>query len=977
MKNLYIPSIDAKDLYLANNFRNPVPDGYSLLREDGSVYMKKFVNSFDYCLDMMELQNAAKKIYKTKKSPSMKESSFIKESPSMKESSFIKDSLSLKDSFSFIYKNKEYCSKIINVTFQYAVKEFNRMIKDIYVRNGYHFKDFDCKDGFAVVTENGKQQLAVIDLGKKYAQPIPSELLPPYFSCEYEKETMMYTYKLAKPIKTVKTAKELREWCYTYGFTCNGIHYCRLKRSSGSARVGKCLFIDARLYSAIHAAEQCGLNVQTGDALDLAAYEAYIALSTSSLIDTIAIKPENILVINDWNSTFYDDAVCTGLGEDGWLQTEEKKMKISNSIWDGQSLIDISLMGPYAAKGMLLLRNKFFKSCCFNTNIQAFFQDNNITALSQIQGETIAKDIKDIKLITTPSSIKFYKFGNLKTWLKNIYPFFGIVKYDKNTHFFDGNMVQAHYQLLNTLQLSKDEVQKIVQDGLDYVSLLNTDADVMRFHLKFTKTHENSLEQSAIQSKADIVFQLLGYDCDFQNTKLYYDFKKDICRSYLTNMRKGHILLNGTYATLFGNPYEMLLHSIGRFDGSSIIAKGTVYTTKYAEQTQILGSRSPHVTIGNILLTKNIHCKEIKQYFNLTPNIICINSINENILERLSGSDFDSDSMLITDNAILVNAAKKNYHLFKVPTRNINPPKSKRHYTPKDLADLDDKSSNNKIGEIVNLSQELNSLLWDMIQASGQTAEEQYPFIKEIYYDVCQLDVMSNIEIDKAKKEYPIHTANELKKIRKKYEHLLTMADGRKKTPYFLGFIADTKNYKNEDKKDYQKYNTSMDYLHTCLSGKRAVKSKGRAFLPLSDIFKPNDYNRNSVDKRQVSQVIQHAETADKYRKAVAFSTLPLEDKNFLMQQAKDDLLYNINRLKLNKHTMYRLLWHLEKEKNSSIKSLLFYTLFQYKNNTLLETLKQYGKVNTFLSEDHAGDLYIYGRKYAKKIVRNPLPENA
>ena len=321
------------------------------------------------------------------------------------------------------------------------------------------------------------------------------------------------------------------------------------------------------------------------------------------------------------------------------ISTSEKKMKISNSIWDGQSLIDISLMGRYFDKGMLLLRNKFFKSCCFNTNIQRFFEENEITEISQLNGETIATNIKDIKLITTPSSIKFYKFGNLKTWLENIYPFFGIVKYDKNTHHLGGNMVQAHYQLLNTLQLSKDEVRLVVQDGLNYVNLINTNVDVMRFHLKFTEMDEYFEDDTVMKNKNEIVYKLLNYDCGFEKTKIYYNFKKDTCHSYIKNMKKGHILLDGTYATLFGNPYEMLLQSIGKFDGNPILKKGTVHNTRYTYGTEILGSRSPHVTIGNILITKNMACEKIDRYFNLTTNIICINSIGENILERLSGAD--------------------------------------------------------------------------------------------------------------------------------------------------------------------------------------------------------------------------------------------------------------------------------------------------------------------------------------------------
>lgn len=939
-ENLYIPSIDAKDLYLSNNYINAIPYGYKLTRKDGTNNYSKYINSFDYSLDLIELREVAKKVYGSK------------------------------DSLSFITKGKEYSSKVINVTFKYAVKEFNKISKDTYVRNGYNLADYTLNNGYVTdIDKDGNEILVAIKVNEPFYNVIDSHLLPSYFSVVYDEETMTYTYKLTRTIKTVKSAKALRKWCYKNGFICNGINYCRFKRSSGSARVGKCLFIDKRLYAHMHKSEQCGLDVHDGDALDTAAFEAYISLPTSSIIDIIHIKPENFLLVDDWESIFYEDAVCTDLGDDGWLKTEEKEMKITNSIWDGQSLIDISLMGDYSSKGMLLLRNKFFKSCCFNTNIQKFFKDNGITSISQLNGRTIATDINDIKVITTPSSIKYLKFGELDSWLENIYPYFGIVKYEKDTHYFDGRMVQAHYQLLNTLQLSKKELQKVVQDGLDYINFLNTDVDIMRYHLKFKENKSNKEDMdNVMKDKNEIVYKLLNYDCNFDQTKIYYDFKKDLCRAYIKNMKKGHILVDGTYATLFGNPYEMLLQSIGKFDGNSVLPVGTVHSTRYDYDTIILGSRSPHVTIGNILLSKNISCEIIDQYFNLTSNIICINSINENILERLSGADFDSDTMLITNNQILINAAQKNYKFFKVPTRNINPPKSKRHYTPEDLADLDDKTSNNKIGEIVNLSQELNSLLWDIVAKSGETVESQYEYIKDIYYDVCQLDVMSNIEIDKAKKEYPIDTTAELKRMRKKYSNILTMTDGRKRMPYFLGFIADTKNYKNVDRKDYQKYHTTMDLLHTCIGNKRSSKSKGNNFLPLADIFKPLNYDKNKVSKPQINKIIELAEKTYAYNQMIAQnSCLSGDEKHILIMRAKEDLLYDINKMKISEHTMYRLLRTLDLKEHSKIKNLLFYILFNYKNKVLTNILNQYEKPKLYLTMDKNGDITIYDQKFLKK----------
>ena len=64
---------------------------------------------------------------------------------------------------------------------------------------------------------------------------------------------------------------------------------------------------------------------------------------------------------------------------------------------------------------------------------------------------------------------------------------------------------------------------------------------------------------------------------------------------------------------------------------------------------------------------------------------------------------------------------------------------------------------------------------------------------------------------------------------------------------------------------------------------------------------------------------------------------------------------------------MYRLLKSLESKNNSSIKNLLFYILFNYKNDILTDILKQYNRVNIFLCEDKNGEIDVYGFKFSKK----------
>ena len=136
---------------------------------------------------------------------------------------------------------------------------------------------------------------------------------------------------------------------------------------------------------------------------------------------------------------------------------------------------------------------------------------------------------------------------------------------------------------------------------------------------------------------------------------------------------------------------------------------GQVRCERFADGAKLLCARSPHITMGNLYCAENALGGGIWDYFDLGENIVCVNAIGENIQQRLNGCDYDSDTMLITDDALLVSAAERYNGTFKVPVCNIQAEAK----TEQTLAALDHDTSVNKIGEIVNLSQKLNSILWD------------------------------------------------------------------------------------------------------------------------------------------------------------------------------------------------------------------------------------------------------------------------
>lgn len=941
---VYIPSIDAKDIYLASHYYSRNDEGYNLKLKDGNYNLRKFINTLDYSLDLIELLDIYYKQYR-------------------------------RNDFMFTIKKHKYSTQVINLTFKYSVKEWNQMNKNTFVKFGYDYRDLEFED---CIAKNSDGDIIGVKIGEPILE-INEKLSRPFVTTYVNDKNGKYiTYKMKGAPKVLKTNSQLRNELYKNGFVCNGTKYCRMKRSTGSARVGKCLFINETLFKPILNFSSGAIRLEEGQEIDLAAYEGYIALPSSSIIDTLPIKPENILLIDDFDSTFEETVIETH-DENGWLKTSEKECEITNTIWDGQSLMDISLFGDYTEYGMVLLRNLMFKSCCFNCNIQQWFKDNNITDISQLNGKTRATKIEDVKLITTPNSIKYLKFSTWDSWLDNLYPNFGVVKHDKKTHFFGGRLVQTHYQLINTLQMSKDEVREFLQESLDFAQMLRDRPEVVRHFIKYPNVDDVELMERPMSSKNDVVYSLMSVNDNFTKTKYYHDFLVDLLRSYYKNLKNGHVYVNGNYSTLLGNPIEMLQQAIGKFDGKSQIGIGNIHSTRFAYNQTLLASRSPHVTIGNIWLPYNTENKLIDCYVNMTDEIICLNSIGENVLQRLSGADFDSDTVMITDNKKLIRAAKRNYHLFKTPTSFVSARKIKRYYTAEQQADLDIKTSDNKIGEIVNLSQELNSLLWDRMY-HGST----YDDIKDLYYDICQLDVMSGIEIDKAKKEFDIDNGKELDKLRKKYEEFLReyeenengdLIKGKKKMPHFFSHISKQKGYYNPDKKHYCKYHTSMDYLQTIINGFKIKNSYKKDWLPFVSILDNSLFRTSGVNQKQINKIYSILKKFINERKKIygSDSGTPKE-KAEKVNILRERLIADIESETIGFSTLYRLLSSIEDKENSQIKNLLLEVLFLCGNDSFNKAIIQSRK-EILQIEENGNDIEMFNIPYkiTKKQVNSEM----
>ncbi|HCC07280.1 MAG TPA: hypothetical protein DEP72_03810 [Clostridiales bacterium] len=637
--------------------------------------------------------------------------------------------------------------------------------------------------------------------------------------------------------KPCEDKENIRKYLYENGFDIDGVKYIFYKRTASKAKEGDALFINEKMKGQLINKSRLSLKFEDNDEMvDITSLLAYESLILSGIENVIELDPKKeILIIDDIEGKGFDVNASVTTEENRKLKTENKDISLYNCLTDGQGLLDESVFKKYNKidKGFMLLRNDFFKCCAFNTKLQEWFEYNKFEV-----GEIIYDkydnpyNIKDIKLVITPNSLKFLKFSNkFKTeeeccrhWFYNIDNTFGVVKYDKQGNF--GNYNRTTYQLINSIpNITTEDLTELVKEEKDYVMLLKNDFNVFK---------EYVLKDEGEGYKSFNTIQLLIYlnmiNSDIQYTDEYIRKKDDAIGCYIQNLKKGKIRIKDTkYVTLFSNPYEMLLKTVKKYNTKSIMVGREVYCPYYKEGQEFCASRNPHINAGNVMYTINKYHEEYK-WFNLTDHICTINFFDNDAPDRLQGCDTDSDTMLITTNDILIEKAKYCEKEFKTPKKDINGMSEPKKYNMFEISKLDHFLANNSIGEIVNLSQIINSYMNEAI-ILGKDKEE----INELYNLSSRLSSLSQIEIDKSKKNFHnVDVKRELGKIKRskyikhiektiKYEvKKETKKKKVKKTfvPMFFKNIVANKKY------EFREFKTPMDELIKVLDDIKNAKRK-------------------------------------------------------------------------------------------------------------------------------------------------------
>lgn len=892
----------------------------------------------------------------------------------------------------------EYGIKIKNISAG-MIYDVNLGIRDYFsyqdaMLNNSLFSNFLQKNGLNVYKGESTRDIICLDyeFGSRSYDEEKKRLEELYNeSSGISKERISKTLQKVESRKDLYSPKkrdEIREYFYDNGvdvtYKKNGkdgsakeetIHYEMLFRTSAKAKLGQVIFINSKLYNKAYDWLTIGLgNKMSNDNAKIVEMSAYAPLTTSTIVGTIHVPVENILILKDQESFFKTRAKVVKAEEyvdrRGHKQKKcivvDEERNVKNTLWDGMMLIESSIL-PDWVNGMALLRNHLFKACGFRSHIQKFFIDwckENGFEYSTYQVQDMFGKwhyLKDIKMITTDNAIKWKKFADLmgdtlaeayEYWCDRIHAdgdTWGIVKTDHPSKL--GEYQQLSYQMINTLPCNKDDIKDIAKISIDYVELLKQDNEEFE---KFLRKYANEVNHY------EMLADLYVHNRDFGNSMFFREEKKKIIFDYVYRLRKGKVLVNGDNLTVCGNPYALLLYSVGEDYNTDPTFKqenGSIqcYTTRFADNEFLAAFRNPHNSPNNICYLHNVYSEIMKKFFPFSDNIIAINCIHTDIQDRANGMDEDSDFMLVTNQPTMVRCARKCYEEYPTIVNALKESGITYRNSKKDYAAMDNKFSKSRmaIGYSSNLAQLAMTYYWT--EKQKQTPDENR--LKELYDNFIILSVLAQVVIDGCKREYEIDGNREIDRISRMSCMTLKKPCGLTKTgkvkyskndyPEFMKYTKEIKYTKDGKEIPQEKIEESkeklkgrinhtlscpMNWLEYWLNKIQA--SSTISTRPTHDFFIKMSGKAND---RQMSRIRMIIEDYDSYIKQISIDD-SIDDelyKNILVSKSKD-VLSELKKIRIgNIITINRLIETALGLENKNTNPACYKTATKYTRKTL------------------------------------------
>ncbi|MDD6805977.1 MAG: hypothetical protein PUD77_06900 [Clostridiales bacterium] len=752
----------------------------------------------------------------------------------------------------------------------------------------------------------------------------------------FSRGTVEYTDVFISVSLSSNTPTQLYESGFCEWKDGQSVHYLEYKRSGSAAKNGKHLFIREDFYAPMMRWTWMGKPpIHHNIRMSYVERKAYEALVNSSIKDIVTIDPESILVLQDLEHSFVTNAAMVETDSEGKIALHRQPVTWTNMVTDGECLIDDSVFGS-ADCGMMLLRNFFFKSCGFRTDIQGYYR----TVFGNRYETATVEDcfgfpipVKNIRMIVSLSSLKLFKFQkyfamdepmeqmksafhspmklqNHKSsandpqmqqryevvqedhtdflqdsglnlyleWIEAVKQngnVFGVVKYEEKHR----DKRPFTYQMINSLDLSEEDIKELLEEDIETFVTLKTEDEAYEDYVSFGK----GLSGDPIYTER-FLLQMVKKNPAFRNTKIYKDKKYKFLQSYLQKLYQGKITISADYRTLCSMPMEYLQYSVDRDIEHirPVLNKGEVCILDIPEGEELVLCRNPHTCASNVVVVKNRIPPEITGWFSFlrkdnTSNIVVLSPWEWDVMAALNGADFDSDEVLCIREPMVVERAKR---MLQDELIGSVPHVEEKQFQKggklqQGIMDYESQKGTDKLLLNNNIGR-ISNYVQALNSYFWDSKSKTNPALKEpdtLYDDIQILSVLVGMEIDKAKHHYTIDAGERARQLVEKH------IDYTENKPLFMRFLNE-----KERKTAVQKASQGlwmdcpMDYVAKQIfelytTHEKLVNKPKTATIPLEELFVFEDYK--GYDAKKAEAVLEKMNSCIK-----ALRTLHINQQN-------------------------------------------------------------------------------------------------
>ena len=438
------------------------------------------------------------------------------------------------------------------------------------------------------------------------------------------------------------------------GFRINGVQYQRLLGTNGGIKNSTIVFVSSSVAPELRRRVENDRN--PNKKLVTAKLEAYKALTCSASVPVSL--PNGILVVDDVETEFQSDIIYLTDEFDGEPVMEERKNEtVRIDASDGCGMMLPSLAERWSGE----LGLDYVMSGCntrFSFEKGMVYTFDFVDFAEKVAGGYMVKDawgndvdVRQVELVLTTSMVKLWDSYEscddyVRKSLKNGYTF-GIPKTCPDVLESERSL---NYQFIQSYDLTDDEIDELIGPTIvDIEDALGGDWRKAVIYLKGAGLNERNIEWLENDHIKAIMIDNRMLDDPYVVDAIYQQI-----RNRINQAKVGVIKVHGNYSMVSGDPYLLCQNMFG-LEKTGLLKAGEIYNQYWADAgaASLACFRAPMTCHNNIRLVHPADREDVRYWYRYIKTATIFNGW-DTMCAALNGCDFDGDSVMLSDNRVLV-----------------------------------------------------------------------------------------------------------------------------------------------------------------------------------------------------------------------------------------------------------------------------------------------------------------------------------